>query len=85
MSKAVLKSLSEDHAGGTLFMQGLDIIAELNFDQKGMNERLKIVEGGAMDHIITALDINDSDLRCKAANALGCLSANPEAAQLVLR
>jgi hypothetical protein len=84
MTSKIQAALRDDNPGGPLWHQALDDIAGLEFEPRGMKQRLELVEAGVSAELVAALDSQDSDVRCKAANALGCLSANPEAARVVL-
>jgi len=72
-------------AGGVSWLHAVDEVAALDFDDDGMQTRMRLVEAGVCSHLIASLDVMDSDVRCKAANALGCLCANSSAATAVLR
>ena len=71
--------------GDPLYYAAVDEIAGLEFDSEGMAQRMELVEAGVLKQIVASLDNGDSNVRCKAANALGCLSANPDVAATVVR
>lgn len=71
--------------GGVAWFEAVDEIASLEFDAPGMETRMRLVEAGVCPELVASLDMMDTDVRCKAANALGCLCANPEAVIAFLR
>ena len=70
--------------GGVTWHEAVDEMAALEFDDTGMNTRMRLVEAGVCGELVAALDVMDTSVRCKAANALGCLCANKDALEAVV-